>query len=102
MTTERSWFILRKRSSTPYAYLVHNARTDQIGVITYGRVASNATMRRASPIIAQIPFADREAVMEHLREQYDSLAIGVGTAASAGGMAVLEALVAAIEVNIRF
>lgn len=81
---------------------MNTPRTDKVGVITYGRVASDTTMRRASPIIAQIPFSDREAVMEHLREQYDSLAIGVGTAASAGGMAVLEALVAAVEVNLRF
>lgn len=70
-------------------------------MVTYGRAASAGTVRRASPIIAQIPFSDREVVMARLREQYNTLAIGVGTATSSGGMAVLEALVAAIEVNWR-
>jgi len=39
--------------------------------------------------------------MSALRDQHDSFGIGIGTATSSGGMAVLEALVAAIEVRPR-
>lgn len=38
--------------------------------------------------------------MDRLQEQYNTLAIGVGTASSSGGMAVLEALVAAMDVRL--
>lgn len=57
-------------------------------------------MRRVSPIIAQIPFSVPDAVMSTLKDQHSNLNIGIGTASSSGGMAVLEALVAAIEVRL--
>jgi hypothetical protein len=73
----------------------------RLGVITYGRVASSGAMRRVSPIIKQIPFSIPDVVMSALKDQHDSFGIGIGTATSSGGMAVLEALVAAIEVRPR-
>lgn len=71
----------------------------RLGVITYGRVASSGAMRRVSPIITQIPFSVPDVVMSVLKDQHNNLNIGIGTAASSGGMAVLEALVAAMEVR---
>lgn len=71
----------------------------RLGVITYGRAPSPGVIGRASPLIAQIPFTDAETVVAALKAQHGHLDIGLGTATSAGGMAVLEALVAAIEVR---
>jgi hypothetical protein len=57
---------------------------------------------RRSPIIAQLPFSPLDKVLAYFQEHYSDMNVGIGTASSAGGMAVLEGLVCAIEVIPEF
>lgn len=71
-------------------------------MISYGRATEvpggPGLVRRKSPIMAQTPFSPMEKTLDYLRQHYSDLNIGIGAASSSGGMAVLEALVCALEV----
>lgn len=52
---------------------------------------------RKSPILAQLPFSQPDVILNELKDHATEL--GLGRATSAGGMAVLEALIAAVEAS---
>ena len=78
----------------------HRSLQTRLAVITYSRAESAASVVRRSPLFAQLPFSQPEAIMNELKDHGVELGLGRGTAA--GGSAVLEAIVAALEVRIYF
>jgi hypothetical protein len=72
----------------------------RLAVITYSRAGSVASVVPKSPLLAQLPFSQPEVIMNELKDHGIELGLGRGT--TAGGSAVIEAIVAALEVNIQF
>lgn len=68
----------------------------RVGVVCYSRAVSETSIRR-SPILGTIPLSPPDYVMMYIKTHRPE--VGIGQAASSGGMAVLEAIVAALEVR---
>ena len=62
----------------------------------YSRATSETSIRR-SPILGTIPLSPPDHVMMYLKTHRPE--VGIGRAACSGGMAVLDAIVAALEVR---